>query len=130
MMPSKKKVVLLRHGNPQGNPANAPRCGAKTRRGTPCRSPAMANGRCRMHGGKSHGPVTEAGLARSRKARYKTGRYSAENEALRQEIRTAMAGFQATLTWLRAPPKPDDPQRLDLLAQLSEMLNDLPVLPW
>ena len=30
-----------------------PRCGAKTRSGTPCRSPAMANGRCRMHGGKS-----------------------------------------------------------------------------
>ena len=33
----------------------APRCGAKTRRGTPCQSPAMANGRCRMHGGKLPG---------------------------------------------------------------------------
>ena len=28
----------------------SPRCGAKTRSGTPCLSPAMANGRCRMHG--------------------------------------------------------------------------------
>jgi hypothetical protein len=29
----------------------SPRCGAKTRKGTPCQSPAMPNGRCRMHGG-------------------------------------------------------------------------------
>ncbi len=34
----------------------SPRCGAKTRKGTPCKSPAMPNGRCRMHGGKSPGP--------------------------------------------------------------------------
>lgn len=26
-------------------------CGAKTRKGTPCKGLAMANGRCRMHGG-------------------------------------------------------------------------------
>ena len=30
----------------------APRCGAKTRRGTPCKAPAMrGRKRCRMHGG-------------------------------------------------------------------------------
>jgi hypothetical protein len=34
----------------------ARRCGAKTRAGSPCKTPAMANGRCRMHGGKSPGP--------------------------------------------------------------------------
>ena len=34
----------------------SPRCGAKTRVGTPCKAPAMKNGRCRMHGGKSTGP--------------------------------------------------------------------------
>ncbi|WP_162136956.1 HGGxSTG domain-containing protein [Magnetospirillum molischianum] len=39
----------------------SPRCGAKTRAGTPCQSPAMANGRCRMHGGTSPGaPKGEA----------------------------------------------------------------------
>ena len=43
-----KKPVLLKNGNPQGNPMNAPRCGAKTRKGTPCKAPAMSNGRCRM----------------------------------------------------------------------------------
>ena len=31
------------------------KCGAKTRSGTPCKNNAMANGRCRMHGGKSTG---------------------------------------------------------------------------
>lgn len=30
-------------------------CGTKTRSGQPCRNSAMANGRCRMHGGKSTG---------------------------------------------------------------------------
>ena len=34
----------------------SPRCGAHSRRtGKPCRNPAMKNGRCRMHGGKSPG---------------------------------------------------------------------------
>jgi hypothetical protein len=31
------------------------RCGARTRRGSRCQSPAMPNGRCRMHGGSSPG---------------------------------------------------------------------------
>jgi hypothetical protein len=34
---------------------SCPRCGAKTRSGRPCRSAAMRNGRCRMHGGASPG---------------------------------------------------------------------------
>ena len=34
--------------------APGPRCRARTRRGTECQSPAMKNGRCRMHGGKDH----------------------------------------------------------------------------
>ncbi|MDE3023163.1 MAG: hypothetical protein KGI54_15160, partial [Pseudomonadota bacterium] len=31
------------------------KCGAKTRSGHPCKSYALENGRCRMHGGKSKG---------------------------------------------------------------------------
>jgi hypothetical protein len=46
---------LLNNGNPRGDPANAPRCGAKTRLGSACQQPAMPNGRCRLHGGKSPG---------------------------------------------------------------------------
>lgn len=58
----------LRNGNPRGNPDLAPRCGAacRTRMGLPCRSPAMTNGRCRMHGGAATGPRTEAGRQRLR----------------------------------------------------------------
>jgi hypothetical protein len=48
----------LKNGNPLGDPNSAPRCGARTRQGTPCRQPAMANGRCRLHGGKSPGAPT------------------------------------------------------------------------
>ncbi|MEY8747019.1 HGGxSTG domain-containing protein [Bacillales bacterium AN1005] len=33
-------------------------CGAKTRSGEPCKRKALANGRCRLHGGKSTGPKT------------------------------------------------------------------------
>ncbi|MES2497831.1 MAG: glucan biosynthesis protein [Pseudomonadota bacterium] len=36
--------------------ATAPRCGARTRQGAPCRSPAVqGRARCRMHGGKGSG---------------------------------------------------------------------------
>ena len=82
----KKKPILLKNGNLQGNPMNASRCGAKTRSGTPCKAPAMANGRCRMHGGKSTGPRTPEGLERSRNANLKHGFYSAESIAERRYI--------------------------------------------
>lgn len=41
------------------NQAHAIRCGAKTRSGNPCKNYAMANGKCRMHGGKSTGPKNQ-----------------------------------------------------------------------
>ena len=65
---------------------SCPRCGAQTRAGTLCKSPAMANGRCRMHGGASTGPRTTAGLARVRKARMVHGLYSAEMVELRRQF--------------------------------------------
>jgi hypothetical protein len=39
-------------------------CGARTRANGSCRAKAMANHRCRMHGGLSSGPKTSAGRAR------------------------------------------------------------------
>jgi hypothetical protein len=66
----------LRNNNPRGDPNTAPRCGARTRAGTPCRSPAMPNGRCRMHGGRSTGPRTLDGLNRLRAATTKHGAYA------------------------------------------------------
>lgn len=42
-------------------------CGAKRRNGEPCKSPAMANGRCRIHGGKTPKGL---GLPQTTHARY------------------------------------------------------------
>jgi len=92
-----KKPILLKNGNPQGNPMNAPRCGAKTRKGTQCRAPAMANGRCRMYGGKSTGPRTPEGLERSRKANWKHGLYSAESIAARRYMSQLLRESRETI---------------------------------
>jgi len=67
-----------------------PKCGAHCRTtGQPCRSPAMANGRCRMDGGPS------SGAPRSEKHwNYKHGRRSAEGRIKawreRQEAKPAL----------------------------------------
>jgi hypothetical protein len=43
-----------------------PRCGAKTKAGTPCMAQGLKNGRCAYHGGLSTGPNTPEGLAKCR----------------------------------------------------------------
>jgi hypothetical protein len=77
----------LRNGNHRGNPNLAPRCGAKARSGLPCRAPAMKNGRCQMHGGKSTGPKTAEGMARMAAAHTTHGRFAACGAAERAERR-------------------------------------------
>lgn len=68
-------------------------CGAKARRNNhqPCRQPAMKNGRCRMHGGKSTGPKTEEGKKKAAAANFKHGRYTnaaiAERKCMRKMMR-------------------------------------------
>ena len=49
-----------------------PRCGAHARTtGNPCKNPAMQNGRCRMHGGKSTGrPIIHGMYTKDRKKDY------------------------------------------------------------
>jgi len=58
----------------------SPRCGALTRSGSPCRSPAMPNGRCRLHGGLS------PGAPKGNRNALKHGRYTAEALARRREV--------------------------------------------
>ena len=77
----------LKNGNSPGDFTKAVRCGAKTRLGAECQCPAMANGRCRMHGGGSTGPRTTAGLQRSRRANWKHGAYSADAKAEERFVR-------------------------------------------
>ena len=86
----------LMHGNPPGDPSQAPRCGARTREHQPCRAPAVrGKERCRMHGGRSTGPRTPEGRERSTRARWKHGRYSAERQREFQRRKAECAAFDA-----------------------------------
>ena len=67
----------------------SPRCGARTRNGTPCRSPAMANGRCRMHGG------TSPGAPRGNDNALKHGHYTATAIAERRKLATLIRTMRA-----------------------------------
>ena len=60
------------------------RCGAKTRKGTPCQRPAYKhNGRCSLHGGWiPTGPKTEDGLTRLTAARTTHGKYTKGKRAV------------------------------------------------
>lgn len=58
-------------------------CGAKTRAGASCQAPAMPNGRCKLHGGRSTGPLSDVGrerIAAAQRRRWATWR--AERHAL------------------------------------------------
>jgi uncharacterized protein YjcR len=67
----------------------SPRCGAKTRRGNGCRSPAVrGKKRCRMHGG-----ATGSGAPKGNQNALKHGAYTKEavhlRALLREQIRQA-----------------------------------------
>jgi len=65
--------------------ARHPRCGAYFRTtGQTCRSPAMKNGRCRMHGGRAGRKPTH-------------GRYSKASIRERREIRALIRAVKALL---------------------------------
>jgi hypothetical protein len=85
--------------------ALAPRCGARRRHdGCSCRQPAMANGRCRLHGGKSTGPKTPEGAERKRQAVLRHGFYTAEAKAERRLARSALVGLRGALSGLERTP--------------------------
>jgi hypothetical protein len=86
----------LKNGNPLGNPNSAPRCGARTRQGTSCRQPAMPNGRCRMHGGKSPGAPTG-----ERNGNYRHGQRTIAAMAEWRQAREALAGLRQILELAR-----------------------------
>ena len=67
----------------------APRCGARTRKGTPCRSPAVhGKKRCRMHGG-AEGSGAPKGNRNALKHGFYTKAAIEERKALRKLIRDA-----------------------------------------
>lgn len=67
IQPSDRCTALsrpLRPAKPDLHLRRGRRCGARTRRGDPCQRKALANGKCRNHGGCSTGPRTELGRNR------------------------------------------------------------------
>ncbi|ADO00838.1 hypothetical protein Gbem_4138 [Citrifermentans bemidjiense Bem] len=64
-------------------------CGAKTRSAGRCHQPAMPNGKCRLHGGKS--------LAGKAHGRYRTGMFTREALAIRRESRQLVKFARAML---------------------------------
>ena len=65
---------------------DAPRCGAKTRKGTACQSPAV-NGkkRCRMHGG-----AKRSGAPKGNQNAFKHGAYSKDSIELMKQVKAMM----------------------------------------
>jgi hypothetical protein len=99
--------------------ATAPRCGAQTRRQTPCRAPAMTNGRCRMHGGGSTGPRTLAGLGRLRAATTRHGRCTAVERAVERWRRRYVAnGYKS------AGAMPEARARMHFLMRAGEAIPE------
>ncbi len=82
--------------NPAFNPmqpenlASAPRCGAHTRSGAPCRSPAVGGSeRCRMHGGM------RSGAPLGNRNRLKHGVRSRKIRAIARYLRATRGGALA-----------------------------------
>ena len=68
------------------------RCGAKTRKDGRFRSPAMRNGRCRMHGGKS------TGAPKGNKNAWKHGHYSEVAKAGRSFVKQLLQNARELLS--------------------------------
>ena len=76
------------------NLRRAPRCGAKTRAGRSCRSPAIrGRGRCRLHGGLSPGAPRGA-----KNGNFKDGDWTAEAIEERKWLRSLVRSFTKSET--------------------------------
>ena len=72
---------------------NSPRCGANTRKGTPCKSPAVwSKKRCRMHGG-----ACGSGATKDNKNALKHGYYTAKFITERERLNAMLQKFKRTL---------------------------------
>jgi hypothetical protein len=80
----------------------AARCGARTRKGSECRSPAVrGKARCRMHGGAkgSGGPRGD------RNGNFKHGLHTREASAIRRELRARVREIKALVEAANPPSR-------------------------
>lgn len=93
LLAGKRKSVTSDHPRNTGPMMASPRCGAKTRSGRPCRSPAVSGKqRCRMHGG-----AKGSGAPRGNKNAFKHGLYTREALEEQKQLRELMREFEDTL---------------------------------
>ncbi len=89
-------MVKARAGNHRrdtGPMMQSARCGAKTRSGIPCRSPAVAGKkRCRMHGG-----AKGSGAPKGNQNAFKHGMYTREAMAERKQLNALLRQARETL---------------------------------
>ena len=72
---------------------NSTRCGAKTRKGSPCKSPAVQDKkRCRMHGG-----AEGSGAPKGNKNAFKSGLYTKEAIEERKQLNKMIKNYKNTL---------------------------------
>lgn len=72
------------HRRNTGPMRDSPRCGARTRKGTPCQSPAVkGKTRCRMHGG-----APGSGAPKGNRNALKHGLYTAEAREMKKLVRS------------------------------------------
>ena len=96
--------------------AAAPRCGARTRSGAPCRSPAIhGRARCRMHGGRG------SGAPRGNRNAWKHGARSAAIADIRRYLRMTSMVLRQARVILRASPFPSHPRRQEFMSVSSSV---------
>ena len=82
--------MTANHPRNTGPMLSSPRCGASTRSGKPCRSPAVSGKRrCRMHGG-----APGSGAPRGNKNAFKHGLFTREAIAERRQLGELMRRSQ------------------------------------
>jgi hypothetical protein len=91
-------------------------CGAKTRSGGTCRQPAMPNGRCRLHGGKTPGGVASPHFRHGRYSKYLPKHLQADDRRVRSDPELVSVRDELALIALR---------KLELVKRLSR-----PLPPW
>ena len=83
----------------------------------------MANGRCRLHGGKSTGPRTAAGIERCRTARWQHGMSSQEALAEKRRLRVLLHEADGLIRDLREAIRLGTPSEPSLSASTSRTLR-------
>ena len=87
---TKEKMDHKRNTDPM---LNSRRCGAKTRKGSPCKSPAVqGKKRCRMHGG-----AEGSGAPKGNQNALKSGLYTKEAIEERKQLNKMIKEYRQTL---------------------------------